>query len=302
MAVTAPDGARSDRVKETASHRRMRRARSEARTTRRLVQACSMLQGHHGSAVPRIFRSFQRVFMASADAETQCGADVIVTCEVAVQCDVGVGTVDAEVKWETHGENSETQKVKLATQCDFDSHEDYNLVGGQMALPTGLVGKKQLNGKLGWLEWPVDSSRQRWSVIVAEEDTVVSIATKNLVRVPPSEIGHAVTSLMAQMDHGVVQRFPALVDTPGVVSMESESGTESESVRSREAPSSPHRSKRRQRRLYSVGTRTDSTTEGHCPSDAVSMWTAGVIMLGGGMGPSMVGLVTGERSSSKAKA
>ena len=43
-----------------------------------------------------------------------------------------------------------------------------------------------------------------------------------MLRVPPSERGHAVTSLMAQMDHGAAQRFFALVDTSGVVSMESE--------------------------------------------------------------------------------
>ena len=94
-----------------------------------------MLQGHHGSAVPKFFRSFQRASIAS-------DADVIVTCEVAVQCDVGVGAMDAEVQWESHGESSETQKVNFATQCDFDCHEDYNLAGGQMALLTGLVGKK----------------------------------------------------------------------------------------------------------------------------------------------------------------
>ena len=119
--------------------------------------------------------------------------------------------MDAEVQWETHGESSQTQQLNFATQCDFDSHEYYNLASGQMALLTGLVGKKQLNGKLGWLERTVNSSRQRWSVLVAGEEKVVSTATQNLVRVPPSELGHAFTSLMAQMDHGAVQRFLALV-------------------------------------------------------------------------------------------
>ena len=94
--------------------------------------------------------------------------------------------------------SSEAQKVDYATQCDFDSHEDYDLVSGQMALLTGL---KQLNGKLGWLERPVNNSRQRWGVLVAGEEAVVSTATQNLVRVPPSELGNAVTNLMAQLDH-----------------------------------------------------------------------------------------------------
>ena len=87
---------------------------------------------------------------------------MIVTGAVAVQCDVGVSTVDGEVQCETHGENPEAWKANFAKQCDFDSHEDYNLASGQMALLTGLVGKKQLNGKLGWLERPVNNSRQRW--------------------------------------------------------------------------------------------------------------------------------------------
>ena len=249
VSFTAPDGACAERVKETAAHRRMRRARSEARIILRLVQACSVLQGHHGSAVPRFLRSFQRVSIASADAETQCGANSFATVEVATQCDVGVGTVDAEAQCETHGEGSEAQKVDYATQCDFDSHEDYDLVSGQMALLTGLVGKKQLNGKLGWLERPVNNSRQRWGVLVAGEEAVVSTATQNLVRVPPSEHGNAVTNLMAQLDHGAVQRFLSLMDTTGVVSMESESEpeTESKAVRNREAPPSPERRKRRKR-------------------------------------------------------
>ena len=137
VSFTAPDGARAERVKETAAHRRMRRARSEARIMLRLVQACSVLQGHHGSAVPRFLRSFQRVSIASADAETQCGVNSFATVEVATQCDVGVGMVDAEAQCETHGESSEAQKVDYATQCDFDGHEDYDLVSGQMALLTG---------------------------------------------------------------------------------------------------------------------------------------------------------------------
>ena len=79
---------------------------------------------------------------------------------------------------------------------------------------------------------------------------MVSIATQNLVRVPPSELGNAVTNLIAQLDHGAVQRFLSLMDTTGVVvSMESESEpeTESKAVRNREAPPSPERSKRRKR-------------------------------------------------------
>ena len=164
---------------------------------------------------------------------------MIVTVDVAVQCDVGVGTVDGEAHCEMRGESSEAQKANIATQCDFDSHEDCNLAGGQMALLTGLVGKKQLNGKLGWLERPVNNSRQRWRVHVAEEETVVSIAKQNLVRVPPSELGNAVTNFMAQMDLGAVQQFFALVDIWGVVSMESESEPETEckAVRSRAVPS-----------------------------------------------------------------
>ena len=60
------------------------------------------------------------------------------------------------------GESSEAQKANIATQCDFDSHEDYNLASSQMALLNGLVGKKQLNGKLSCLERPVNNNRQRW--------------------------------------------------------------------------------------------------------------------------------------------
>ena len=120
VSFTAPDGDRAERVKETAGHRRMRRARSEARIMLRLVQACSMLQGLHGSAVPRFLRSVQRVSIATADAGTHCGADVIATADVAVQCDAGVGTVDAEAQCETHGESSEAQKANFATRCDFD--------------------------------------------------------------------------------------------------------------------------------------------------------------------------------------
>ena len=157
--------------------------------------------------------------------------------------------MDAEAQCETHGEASEAQKADYATQCDFDSHECYDRVSGQMALLTGLVGTKQLNGKLGWLDKPVNNSRQRWGVLVAGEEAVISIATQNLVRVPPSELGNAVTNLMAQMEHGAVQRFLALMDNTGVVDMESESEpeTESKAVRNREAPPSPVRSKRRKR-------------------------------------------------------
>ena len=241
VSFTAPDGARAERVKETAAHRRMRRARSEARIMLRLVQACSVLQGHHGTR----FRGSS----VRSNASPSSARRNTVWCQQHNQCDVGVGTVDAEAQCETHGESSEAQKVDYATQCDFDSHEDYDLVSGQMALLTGLVGKKQLNGKLGWLERPVNNSRQRWGVLVAGEEAVVSIATQNLVRVPPSELGNAVTNLMAQLDHGAVQRFLSLMDTTGVVSMESESEpeTESKAVRNREAPPSPERSKRRKR-------------------------------------------------------
>ena len=108
------------------------------------------------------------------------------------------------------------------------AHEDYDLVSGQMALFTSLVGKKQLNGKLGWLERPVNNSRQRWSVLVAGEETVVSIPTQNLVRVSPSELGNAVTNLMAQMDHGAVQTLVSVMDTSDVVSIEAESEPETE--------------------------------------------------------------------------
>ena len=139
---------------------------------------------------------------------------MIAAVDVAVQCDVGVGTVDAEAQRETHRESSDAQKANFATQCDFDSHEDNNLASGQVALLTGMAGKKQLNGKLGWLKRPVNTSRQRWGVLVAGEETVVSITTQNLVRVPPSELENAVTNLMAQMDHGAVQRFLALTWTP----------------------------------------------------------------------------------------
>ena len=178
-----------------------------------------------------------------------CGTDRFATVEVATQCVSGVGTVDAEAQCETHGESSEAQEADYAAQCDFDSHEDHDLVSGQMALLTGLVGKKQLNGKLGLLERPVNNSRQRWGVLVAGEEAVVSIATQNLVRVPPSELRNAVTNLMAQMDHAAVQRFLSFMDTTGVVSVESESEpeTESKAVRNREAPPCLERSKRRNR-------------------------------------------------------
>ena len=68
---------------------------------------------------------------------------------VPTQCDVGVGTVDAEAQRETHGESSEAQKADYATQCDFDSHEGYDLVNGQMALLTSFGGKEAVQRQAG---------------------------------------------------------------------------------------------------------------------------------------------------------
>ena len=116
VSFTAPDGARAERVKETAAHRRMRRARSEARIMHAATGA-----GLFGAAgASRFLRSFQRASIASADAETQCGANRFATVEVATQCDVGVGTVDAEAQCETHGESSSCA-TSIATKTTTSS-------------------------------------------------------------------------------------------------------------------------------------------------------------------------------------
>ena len=156
-----------------------------------------------------------------------------------------------------------------------------------MALLTGLVGKNQLNGKLGWLERPVNNSRQRWSVLFAREEAVVSMATQTLVRVPPSELGNVVTNLMAQMDHGAVQRFLSLMDS------RSQNLRESKAVQSSEAPPSPVAASdekgdlppeiaRTVRRLSSHG----QCDNGPCTSDPVRRETARE-QPGWGMEPSM---------------
>ena len=107
-----------------------------------------------------------------------------------------------------------------------------------MALHTGFKQQAGLAQKAGRQQSPTIGCARCWrrnSGIDSHEKLCPSA----------TEVGHAVTSLMAQMDHGAVQRFLALVDTSGVVRKGSESETESEAVWIREAPSSSQRSKRR---------------------------------------------------------
>ena len=128
-------------------------------------------------------------------------------------------------------EKTEAQKVQFATQCP------------KMTLLTGFVEKKQLNGTLCLVEKPTNSSHQSWGVLCVGEDAVVSIATTNLVRLLQSELGNAVTRLMAQMGHRAVQRFFAIMDKSDVANLgsETEHGAEQQSKESSGPPCSKRR-------------------------------------------------------------
>ena len=65
----------------------------------RLVRCCSGITAarFQGSSAPSNASPWP------VQTQRQCDADVIVACEVAVQCDVGVDTMHAEVQWETRG-------------------------------------------------------------------------------------------------------------------------------------------------------------------------------------------------------
>ena len=75
------------------------------------------------------------------------------------------------------------------TQCDLEGKEDCTVKRRQVATITGVASKHQHNRSMA-------PSRQRYGVACAGKVAEVSIASKNLVRVTPSEVVQIITTAL----------------------------------------------------------------------------------------------------------